>query len=127
MAKVKQSRPPNPAKQVITRIIANWLQRTRLKISAVVREMQLNSSVDINDQRFRDYFTSRVDRDPNIPPETLLACISVFVRHRVSIEDCTAEEALELANEARLPLRRLDELAQIFPPKNSKRRIADLD
>lgn len=77
--------------------------------------MQVNG-YDIARSTFENRFTTRVHQKPNIPPDCFLALITVFTERMSDSERCSASEALELANLARLPIDQFQSIQKLFPP-----------
>lgn len=104
----------NPEKEQIIRIVNQLLDRSGLNIEQVVARMQINEC-DITRSMFENRFTTRVHQKPNIPAKWLLSLVEAFTHNLSNNERCRAEEAIELAKLARLPIDLLAELDRFFP------------
>lgn len=104
---------PNKDKEKIIHIVKMWLERSRLTIKDVVARMQLRGC-DLSENQFKDRFTTRVDKAPNIEPECIIALVHSFREGLVTENQCLAQEAIELATYSGLNLHRFNELRPFF-------------
>lgn len=104
----------NSEKERIIRVINQLLDRSGLNIDQIVARMQVDEC-DITRSTFENRFTTRVHQKPNIPAEWLLSLVRAFTHNLSNEERCRAEEAIELAKLARLPLDLIAELESFFP------------
>ena len=104
----------NADKEKVIVIVNHLLERSGLSIEQVVARMQA-AGIDLSRSVFENRFTTRVQQKPNITPESLIALIAAFTERLKPNERCTAQEALELANVARLPFEQFQELQKFFP------------
>jgi len=118
-------KPTNLQKERIITLVNALLLRSQLGIDQVVARMQIDGCT-ITRNTFENRFTTRVHQKPNIPPEWFVALIRAFVQSLEENERCTADEALELFQLARLPLDTLIELQHLFPEPLFKAAIEKL-
>lgn len=107
-------KPINPDKERIIRLINQLLDRSGLNIDQIVARMQIDGC-DITRSTFENRFTTRVHQKPNVPAKWLLSLVKAFTWNLANGERCRAEEAVELAKIARLPIDLTAELNMFFP------------
>lgn len=106
---------PYSEKEQVIQLVKSWLNRSGLSIEQVVARLQVEGW-DISRATFENHFTTRRDRDLNVPPDLIVALVNTFTTGLYPSERCPAAEALEFAVLTRLPLDRFGELARHFPP-----------
>ncbi len=107
-------KPINPEKEQIIVLVNKMLDRSSLNIEQVVARMQL-AGCTVNRNTFENRFTTRVHQRPNIPEGWVLTLIQALRNNLAATEKCTAEEALELCQLARLPLEQFERVKEYFP------------
>lgn len=103
----------NPHKERIIMLVNQLLVRADLSIDQVVARMQ-TAGCQLTRNTFENRFTTRVHQKPNISAEWLLALIHAFTDQLPRAERCQAEEAVELANLASLPIDHFTKLRHFF-------------
>lgn len=106
--------PVNADKEKIIQIVNQWILRSGLGIEQVLARMQ-TAGYDIARSTFENRFTTRVQQKPNIPPDCFQALIVAFTDRLTDQERCTAGEAIEMANLARLPIDQFKDIQKHFP------------
>jgi hypothetical protein len=104
----------NSDKAKIVDLVKTWRKRSGLTVKYVVARIQA-SGCDISQAQFENHFTTRLEQEPGIPPEYVLALIQVFTERLLEHERCQAQEAIELAILARFPVDQLRTLQRFFP------------
>ncbi len=118
-------KPVNPHKERIIVLVGQILSRAGLSIDQVVARMQIDGC-SVSRSTFENRFTTRVHQKPTIPPDWFLSLIRAVTHNLTEGERCTAEEALELCQLARLPLDQFAELQQLFPEQELTTAISKL-
>lgn len=118
-------KPVNPEKEQIIVLVNRLLERSGLSIDQVIARMQIYGC-DVTRNTFENRFTTRVHQKPNISAEWLFALIHALSHNLQESERCTAEEALELFQLARLALDHLGTIQHYFSEIEFARAIEKL-
>lgn len=114
MEKIKQER--------ITELFEAWRRRSKLNINQILMRMQLEIDEDFTRPMLENRFI-RPEPGPDLTPAQILAVIAAFTDNLPAAARCTAAEAVELADLARLPVSRFEELRRFFPPEEFNQAI----
>lgn len=104
----------NPDKEKIIEFVNCWIKRSGQNFRQIAARIQAHGC-EMSEDALRDRLTSRGERAPDISPNLTMAVIAAFTERLTDSERCRADEALEFAARARLPLTMLKDLNQFFP------------
>lgn len=104
-------------KKRIVELFEAWRHRSGLSVAQILTRMQLQIDDNFTRPMLENRFIRLEPPAPDITPAQILAVIATFTERLTDTERCTAAEAIELADLARLPVSQFEELRRFFPPE----------